>query len=58
MCLHIFRYTSKGSTVYAILTARPSMPVLELLQPITASSTQVRHLKYLVVVARSTEISK
>ncbi|CAF99452.1 unnamed protein product, partial [Tetraodon nigroviridis] len=34
-------YTSKGSTVYAILTARPSIPVLELLQPVTASTTQV-----------------
>lgn len=58
MCLHIFRYTSKGSSVYAILTARPSIPVLELLQPITAPSTQVKHLKSFVVVATFIEISK
>lgn len=58
MCLCIFRYTSKGSTVYAIVTAKPSTTVLKLSLPITTSSTQVKHLKSFVAVARIIDISE
>lgn len=58
MCFYIFRYTSKGSTVYAIVTAKPSTTVLELSLPITTSSTQVKHLKSFVVVAKIIDISE
>lgn len=45
--LHLFRYTSKGSTVYAFLTAKPSKSIVELLHPKCDSSTSVKPLNNL-----------
>lgn len=36
-----FRYTSKGATVYAIITAKPPTTTLKLLIPQTSATTKV-----------------
>lgn len=40
--LHCSRYTSKGLTVYAILTAKPPMSTVKLLAPKASAITQVK----------------
>jgi len=39
-----FRYTSKGATVYAIMTAKPPKLTLQLLGPKTSAATKVKGL--------------
>lgn len=40
--LPVSRYTSKGTAVYAFITAKPSKPVVELLEPKTSTATKVK----------------
>ena len=44
--LHFCRYTSKGASVYAILTARPPKSVVQLLIPKTSTATKVKALRW------------
>lgn len=43
--LHVSRYTSKGATVYAIVTAKPPKPTVQLLGPKTSAATKVKGLR-------------
>lgn len=46
------RYTSKGTTVYAIMTAKPPMPAVELQGPKASLTTKVdsfNHVVFLVI---------
>lgn len=43
--LHFSRYTSKGATVYAIMTTKPPKPTVQLLGPKTSAATKVKRLR-------------
>lgn len=40
--ISLSRYTSKGKTVYAIMTAKPPKPTVKLLAPKTSTATNVK----------------